>query len=249
MDYACGEVYSGCFTVRLRAPSPALAPADARAEFGLALGGAGRGRTAGARSLLADAARRGVRPADLLVLGRPLQRASPPRPSTPFQMLTSPHLSLFPRLPRCGGQTGGKRAGCCTAALFLKGFVEGVEPAEAGAEPPTRWAHIDIAGSMEVRRPRPRLFFSARTDEARAHAHISMVRLLVCAGVAADGVPGDRDDGPADARADRVGAADVGAAVTLRTAGRVCVRAYRLLHPPHPTLLCSCVCVRVNLRF
>ncbi|KAM5537543.1 hypothetical protein V8D89_008870 [Ganoderma adspersum] len=46
--------------------------------------------------------------------------------------------------------TGGKRAGCCTAALFLKSFVEGVEPAEGADEPSIRWAHIDIAGSMEA---------------------------------------------------------------------------------------------------
>ncbi len=48
-------------------------------------------------------------------------------------------------------QTGGKRAGSCTAALFLKAFVEGVEPAEGEEGPRIRWAHIDIAGSMEVR--------------------------------------------------------------------------------------------------
>ncbi|EJF56123.1 leucine aminopeptidase [Dichomitus squalens LYAD-421 SS1] len=46
--------------------------------------------------------------------------------------------------------TGGKRAGCCTAALFLKSFVEGVEPADGADEPALRWAHIDIAGSMEA---------------------------------------------------------------------------------------------------
>ena len=47
-------------------------------------------------------------------------------------------------------QTGGSRAGCCTAALFLKSFVDGVEPAEGEEEPRVRWAHIDIAGSMEA---------------------------------------------------------------------------------------------------
>ncbi|KAI0770877.1 cytosol aminopeptidase family, catalytic domain-containing protein [Trametes elegans] len=46
--------------------------------------------------------------------------------------------------------TGGKRAGCCTAALFLKSFVEGVEPTEGADEPAVRWAHVDIAGSMEA---------------------------------------------------------------------------------------------------
>ncbi|KAI9067062.1 Zn-dependent exopeptidase [Trametes sanguinea] len=48
--------------------------------------------------------------------------------------------------------TGGKRAGCCTAALFLKSFVEGVEPADGAEEPSVRWAHLDIAGSMEASR-------------------------------------------------------------------------------------------------
>ncbi|KAI8998882.1 cytosol aminopeptidase family, catalytic domain-containing protein [Trametes punicea] len=48
--------------------------------------------------------------------------------------------------------TGGKRAGCCTAALFLKNFVEGVEPADGTDEPAVRWAHVDIAGSMEASR-------------------------------------------------------------------------------------------------
>ncbi|KAI0641263.1 cytosol aminopeptidase family, catalytic domain-containing protein [Trametes meyenii] len=46
--------------------------------------------------------------------------------------------------------TGGSRAGCCTAALFLKAFVDGVEPADGAEEPAVRWAHVDIAGSMEA---------------------------------------------------------------------------------------------------
>ncbi|KAI0686508.1 leucine aminopeptidase [Cerioporus squamosus] len=46
--------------------------------------------------------------------------------------------------------TGGSRAGCCTAALFLKSFVDGVQPAEGEEAPRVRWAHIDIAGSMEA---------------------------------------------------------------------------------------------------
>ncbi|EGN93693.1 hypothetical protein SERLA73DRAFT_115714 [Serpula lacrymans var. lacrymans S7.3] len=52
--------------------------------------------------------------------------------------------------------TGGKPAGSCTAALFLKAFVEGIE-AKDGGEAPLRWAHIDIAGSMEATRPTPYL--------------------------------------------------------------------------------------------
>jgi len=50
--------------------------------------------------------------------------------------------------------TGGRPAGSCTAALFLKSFVEGIEGKD-GEEPPLRWAHIDIAGSMEFTRSTP----------------------------------------------------------------------------------------------
>ncbi|KAK0466043.1 uncharacterized protein EV420DRAFT_1636626 [Desarmillaria tabescens] len=49
--------------------------------------------------------------------------------------------------------TGGRPAGSCTAALFLKAFVEGID----GDEPSLKWAHIDIAGTMEVTRPTPYL--------------------------------------------------------------------------------------------
>ncbi|PCH33010.1 hypothetical protein WOLCODRAFT_147118 [Wolfiporia cocos MD-104 SS10] len=51
--------------------------------------------------------------------------------------------------------TGGRPAGSCTAALFLKSFVEGVSPFEPGADAPVRWAHLDIAGTMEATRPTP----------------------------------------------------------------------------------------------
>jgi len=47
-------------------------------------------------------------------------------------------------------QTGGRDGGSCTAALFLKPFAEGIE-AKDGQEPAMKWAHLDIAGSMEVR--------------------------------------------------------------------------------------------------
>ncbi|KII93026.1 hypothetical protein PLICRDRAFT_35203 [Plicaturopsis crispa FD-325 SS-3] len=47
--------------------------------------------------------------------------------------------------------TGGRPGGACTAALFLREFVEGIEPAEEGEEPEVRWAHIDIA-AMESSR-------------------------------------------------------------------------------------------------
>ncbi|KAJ6606777.1 cytosol aminopeptidase family, catalytic domain-containing protein [Mycena sp. CBHHK59/15] len=51
--------------------------------------------------------------------------------------------------------TGGKPGGSCTAALFLKAFVHGLEPADGKA--PLAWAHIDIAGTMEATRPTPYL--------------------------------------------------------------------------------------------
>ncbi|KAJ7696756.1 cytosol aminopeptidase family, catalytic domain-containing protein [Mycena rosella] len=51
--------------------------------------------------------------------------------------------------------TGGKPAGSCTAALFLKAFVHGLEPTDGKA--PLAWAHIDIAGTMEATRPTPYL--------------------------------------------------------------------------------------------
>jgi hypothetical protein len=47
-------------------------------------------------------------------------------------------------------QTGGRYGGSCTAALFLKPFAEGIE-AKDGQKPSMQWAHLDIAGSMEVR--------------------------------------------------------------------------------------------------
>ncbi|KDQ09031.1 hypothetical protein BOTBODRAFT_117777 [Botryobasidium botryosum FD-172 SS1] len=48
--------------------------------------------------------------------------------------------------------TGGRPAGSCTAAIFLKEFVDGVK-GENGEEPRVRWAHLDIAGTMEATRP------------------------------------------------------------------------------------------------
>ncbi|KAI0268596.1 leucine aminopeptidase [Gloeopeniophorella convolvens] len=53
--------------------------------------------------------------------------------------------------------TGGRPAGSCTAALFLKAFVEGIEPKDGEDEAVLRWAHIDIAGTMEATRPTPYL--------------------------------------------------------------------------------------------
>jgi len=51
--------------------------------------------------------------------------------------------------------TGGPLAGSCTAALFLKAFVDGIEPKTGEDEAPLRWAHIDIAGSSEASRSTP----------------------------------------------------------------------------------------------
>ncbi|KAI0364738.1 peptidase M17, leucyl aminopeptidase, partial [Pilatotrama ljubarskyi] len=48
--------------------------------------------------------------------------------------------------------TGGKRAGCCTAVLFLKSFVKGVERVNGVDEPAIQWAHLDISGSVEASR-------------------------------------------------------------------------------------------------
>jgi len=50
--------------------------------------------------------------------------------------------------------TGGRPAGSCTAALFLKPFAHGID-AEDGQEPALKWAHIDIAGVMDASRPNP----------------------------------------------------------------------------------------------
>ncbi|RDB19531.1 Cytosol aminopeptidase [Hypsizygus marmoreus] len=52
--------------------------------------------------------------------------------------------------------TGGRPAGSCTAALFLKPFANGIEAAD-GQEPALKWAHIDIAGVMDATRPTPYL--------------------------------------------------------------------------------------------
>ncbi|KAI0682500.1 leucine aminopeptidase [Cytidiella melzeri] len=48
---------------------------------------------------------------------------------------------------------GGKPAGSCTAALFLKSFVPGVEGEDDDCAK-TRWAHVDMAGTMEAAKQR-----------------------------------------------------------------------------------------------
>ncbi|KAG8804048.1 hypothetical protein FRC19_000165 [Serendipita sp. 401] len=50
--------------------------------------------------------------------------------------------------------TGGRPGGSCTAALFLKAFVDGIEGKD-GKAPEVEWAHIDIAGTMEATRAGP----------------------------------------------------------------------------------------------
>ncbi|KAG1724844.1 hypothetical protein EDB19DRAFT_292261 [Suillus lakei] len=57
----------------------------------------------------------------------------------------------FPTLT-CATSTGEKPAGSCTAALFLKAFIDGIE-AKDGQEPSVRWAHLDTAGTMEFTCP------------------------------------------------------------------------------------------------
>lgn len=48
--------------------------------------------------------------------------------------------------------TGGRPGGSCTAALFLKNFVDGLEEGEGEG---VQWAHVDIAGTMEAARAGP----------------------------------------------------------------------------------------------
>jgi len=50
--------------------------------------------------------------------------------------------------------TGGRSGGSCSAAIFLKEFVEGVD-AEGDEKPRTAWAHIDIAGVMKTSEQAP----------------------------------------------------------------------------------------------
>ena len=49
--------------------------------------------------------------------------------------------------------TGGRPAGSCTAALFLKAFVPELETEDG--EGRVRWAHVDMAGTMEATRKGP----------------------------------------------------------------------------------------------
>lgn len=88
----------------------------------------------------------------------------------------------------CSGmkQTGGKPGGSCTAALFLKPFVEGIEPKEAqegeeegeeDEEEVLRWAHIDIAGVMEATRAGPYMEMGMTGRPVRC---VSYLLFLLC---------------------------------------------------------------------
>ena len=140
MDYALGEVYSGVFTVR-----PFLLPAMLSL-----IHVARRTRTRSGQSCTRQA-RRSTTACGVCRLTRSTARRFTAQTRTCATCVSS--SSRGGSLADRKRQTGGKRAGCCTAALFLKSFVEGVEPAETGEEPPVRWAHLDIAGSMEVCSP------------------------------------------------------------------------------------------------
>ncbi|KLO16601.1 leucine aminopeptidase [Schizopora paradoxa] len=53
---------------------------------------------------------------------------------------------------------GGPKGTCCTAALFLKAFVEGIQTKDENGRPKTpsvRWAHLDACSVMECTRPGP----------------------------------------------------------------------------------------------
>lgn len=62
-----------------------------------------------------------------------------------MHILSGPSNKLF------FSKLGGKPGGSCTAALFLKAFVDGIEAKEGEEQPTVQWAHLDIAGAMEVR--------------------------------------------------------------------------------------------------
>lgn len=142
---ALGEAYTGVFTVRWMARI-GESNGDAHAnmldiiELGFTLARPRQSREGRTRPLLADAALGCICAANNQLERRSLQRT-----------LINP-TRLLARSSR-GIQIGGRAAGSCTAALFLKSFVNGVEPSEAGEgdAPSVRWAHLDIAGTMEVR--------------------------------------------------------------------------------------------------
>lgn len=64
--------------------------------------------------------------------------------------LTDMYLPQISKLNADLVNTGGRPAGSCTAAIFLKQFVHGLENRAKGESPRVRYAHMDIAGSMEA---------------------------------------------------------------------------------------------------
>ena len=64
--------------------------------------------------------------------------------------LTDMYLPQISKLNADLVNTGGRPAGACTAAIFLKQFVRGLEDRTKGEEQCVQYAHIDIAGSMEA---------------------------------------------------------------------------------------------------
>lgn len=64
--------------------------------------------------------------------------------------LTDRYLPQISKLNADLVNTGGRPAGSCTAAIFLKQFVHGLEDRAKGEAARVRYAHIDIAGSMEA---------------------------------------------------------------------------------------------------
>ena len=162
MDHALGEIYSGVFTVRPASASSLLlimfhsrlTRADANSNsyrtqtrFGPSSTPPESTSTSGSGGCRSTTptARRSTRPTPISAT------------YVPFPPLPLPALGKILTDGRRVLQTGGKRAGCCTAALFLKAFVDGIEEKD-GKPAPLRWAHIDIAGTMDVTRPSPYQF-------------------------------------------------------------------------------------------
>ena len=71
---------------------------------------------------------------------------------------------------------GGRSGGSCTAALFLKSFVSGVDKTD---EFKTRWAHIDIAGSMDTDRPLPYQYKGMTGRPTRYASNISIMSAVL----------------------------------------------------------------------
>ena len=68
---------------------------------------------------------------------------------------------------------GGRSGGSCTAALFLKSFVDGIDE-KSGTTDKCRWAHIDIAGSMEADKPLP-YQYKGMTGRPTRYLHFTLL--------------------------------------------------------------------------